>query len=172
MNEKNFNSFKDAADYAYSIAQETRVSIQVLRASSGWIVQIPNKEQSAQKQVSSQPCSTTIREVQAKPEPVKSNDPKKPIPSPPKHTPQLPEEEWEEFWDLVSRAAQGIGANQGDVLAEFSRLIKKENPFALRAQQELIEYEKNSASPRISTAYEKGAVLFRAFSAELPILRG
>lgn len=172
MNEKNFSSFKDAADYACSIAQEAKVSIQVLRASGGWIVRIPNKEQPAQEQVSCQPSSATIREIQNKSESVKSNEPKKPTPSSPKRTPQSPEEEWEELWDLVSRAAQGIGANQGDVSVEFSRLIKKGNPFALRAQQELIEHEKNNVGPRISTAYEKGAVLFRAFSAELPILRG
>jgi len=172
MNEKNFSSFKDAADYACSIAQEAKVSIKVLRASGGWIVRIPNKEQPAQEQVSHQPSSATTIEVQAKSKSVESNEPKKPASSSTKLKSQSHEEEWEELWDLVSRAAQGIDANQGDVLTEFSRLIKKENPFALRAQQELIEHEKNSAGPRISTAYEKGAVLFRAFSAELPILRG
>lgn len=171
MNEKNFSSFKDAADYACSIAQQAKVSIKVFRASDGWIVRVPSKEKPSQEQVSHQPRSATIIE-EAKSELVKNNELMRPASSNTKLTPQSHEEEWDELWDLVSRAAQGIDANQGDVLAEFSRLIKKENPFALKAQQELIEHEKNNSGPRISTAYEKGAVLFRAFSAELPILRG
>lgn len=96
-----------------------------------------------------------------------------PDPEPNRSRKLTPEQvEWEKLCSLASRAAQGDGVTQRIVHEEFSRLIKKRNPLAIRAQKELIESEKNNPYRKASPGFAEGAVLFHPFSEELPFLRG
>jgi hypothetical protein len=96
-----------------------------------------------------------------------------PNPEPGRTRKLTPEQaEWGNLCSLASRAAQGDGVTERSVRDEFSRLIKKRNPLALRAQKELIESEKNNPYRKASPGFAEGAVLFHPFSEELPFLRG
>lgn len=95
-----------------------------------------------------------------------------PAPSPTKKLTTPEQAEWEHFCSLASRAAQSDGVTERSVREEFSRLIKKRNPLALRAQKELIESESNNPYRKASPGFAEGAVLFHPFSEELPFLRG
>lgn len=172
---RSFSSFPEAANHACAVAKEIGATVRVLRDGDVWVVHSPFAQPSSTQLTPVQDPSTTVASVAVQaPEPAPS-----PAPSPTTSSPLgptrklIPEEaEWEHLWSLASKAAQGIGATQRDVLEEFSRLLKKRNPLAVRAQKELIESEKDNPYRKASPGFSEGAVLFRPFSEELPFLRG
>jgi hypothetical protein len=168
---RSFSSFPEAANHACAVAKEIGATVRVLRDGDVWVVHSPSAQSSSTQLAPVQHSSTLVASVAVQaPDSAPS-----PAPSPPpgptrKLTPE--EAEWEHLWSLASKAAQGVGATQRDVLDEFSRLLKKRNPLAVRAQRELIESEKDNPYRKASPGFSEGAVLFRPFSEELPFLRG
>jgi hypothetical protein len=73
-------------------------------------------------------------------------------------SPLSPEAEWNSFLELVRTSVQKFGPTKRQVKKEFSRLIKKQNPFAIEAQQNISGYEEGQPRLKASNAYEKAAL--------------
>lgn len=71
---------------------------------------------------------------------------------------------------MVSRNLNGVGVTDREVLESLSLLIRKQNPFALKAQQQQIKQDRLHPGAKISSAYH--AKFFIPFSDEMPFLRG
>ena len=172
---RSFSSFSEAANHACAVAKEIGASVRVLRDGDVWVVHSPTAQSSSAQLTPVQHPSTLVASVAAQaPDSAQSPAPNPAATTLPNTTRKLTTEEaeWEHLWSLASKAAQGVGATQRDVLEEFSRLLKKRNPLAVRAQKELIESEKVNPYLKASPGFAEGAVLFHPFSEELPFLRG
>jgi len=168
---RSFSSFPEAANHACAVAKEIGVSVRVLRDGDVWVVHSPTAQSSSTQLAPVNYPSALVASVAV---PAPDSAPSSAPTIPPSPTQKLTphEAEWEHLWSLASKAAQGVGATQRDVLEEFSRLLRKRNPLAVRAQKELIESEKDNPYRKSSPGFSEGAVLFHPFSEELPFLRG
>jgi len=161
--EMRFDSFKDASAYASSVAQEKGVSVRVIRDANAWVVQVPEQETQPAAVVQKPPGQVVENMADLLPEPEDTISPaavehkttsklSTTTLIPTKSLPSSPEDEWNRFLELASRALKGADATERDVIDEFSRLLRERNPFAVEAKN---RYDSKNPGAKASTAYEQ-----------------